>query len=103
MPRLVFTAAARDDLADLVRYIARQSRQPAVARAFAASIRVHCSRLAGLPGTLGRERLDLGVDIRSAAFRDYVIVFRYRERLFEVLNVIEGHRDIPARFDPDPS
>ena len=53
-----------------------------------------CARLASLPGTLGRARPDL----RSFPFGNYVIFFRYRDDVLEVVNVLEGHRDIDAFF-----
>ena len=41
---------------------------------------------------MGVSRPDLAVDLRSAAFEDYVIFFRYAEDRFEVVNIVEGHR-----------
>jgi plasmid stabilization system protein ParE len=37
-------------------------------------------------------------DIRSVAFKSYVIFFRYVDDTFEVVNIIEGHRDIEALY-----
>jgi plasmid stabilization system protein ParE len=51
-----------------------------------------------LPGTLGRQRPELGGELRSFAFKGYVIFFRSTAGRFEVINVIEGHRDIGALF-----
>jgi hypothetical protein len=36
--------------------------------------------------------------IRSSAFKGYVIFFRYVGDRFEVVNIIEGHRDINELF-----
>ena len=41
-----------------------------------------------------------GLDIRSSAFKGYVVFFRYRDDLLEIVNVIEGHRDIDGHFEP---
>ncbi len=51
-----------------------------------------------MPGTLGRARPELGADLRSFPFRGHVIFFRYAGDTLEVVNVLEGHRDIEAAF-----
>jgi plasmid stabilization system protein ParE len=40
-------------------------------------------------------------DIRSFAFKGYVIFFRYEGDGFEIVNVLEGHRDVIAYFRDD--
>jgi len=96
--RLVYLAAARRDLASILDYITRQSGSLAVGRGFTAQLRDQCTQLARLPGTLGRARPELRPDIRSLAFRGYVIFFRYRDDVLEVVNILEGHRDIEGHF-----
>jgi toxin ParE1/3/4 len=54
-----------------------------------------------VPGTLGRSRPELRPDLRSFAFKGYVIFFRYRGDRFEVVNVLEGHRDAITYFRDD--
>jgi toxin ParE1/3/4 len=49
---------------------------------------------------MGVSRVDLAPDLRSAVFENYVIFFRYAEDRFEVVNILEGHRDIPEYFSP---
>jgi plasmid stabilization system protein ParE len=39
--------------------------------------------------------------MRSFAFKGYVIFFRYEGENFEVVNVLEGHRDIVSYFQQD--
>ena len=39
--------------------------------------------------------------MRSFAFKGYVIFFRYEDDRFEVVNVLEGHRDVIAHFRDD--
>jgi len=58
--------------------------------------------LASLPGTLGQARPELRPDIRSTPFSGYVIFFRYEGDDFEVVNVLEGHRDVDAYFEAAP-
>lgn len=50
---------------------------------------------------MGRARKELGPDLRSQSHKSYVIFFRYLGDVLEVVNVIEGHRDLPALFPPD--
>ncbi len=101
MRRLVYLASARRDFAAILDHIARESGSATVARRFVEALRQQCRRLASLPGTLGRARPELRPDIRSFAFRNYVILFRYENNTFEVVNVIEGHRDLIAYFRDD--
>lgn len=47
---------------------------------------------------MGTSRPELGEKIRSSAFENYVIFFRYHENRLEILNILEGHLDIESRF-----
>jgi toxin ParE1/3/4 len=99
--RLVYLASARRDFAAILDYITRQSGSLAIGRGFVDVLRRQCRKLALLPGTLGRARPELHPDIRSFAFKGYVIFFRYEGDVFEVVNVLEGHRDIAVAFQDD--
>jgi plasmid stabilization system protein ParE len=100
--QLRYTPAAVENLADIAAYIADASGHRQIAEAFTARLRQQCSHLATLPGQLGRSRPEIRHDVRSFAIKGYVILFRYRADTVEILNVIEGHRDIVAHFDaPD--
>jgi plasmid stabilization system protein ParE len=70
----------------------------AIVRLDAALLRQKCRQLAGLPGTLGRHRPELRPDMRSFAYKGYVIFFRYERDALEVVNIVEGHRDVDALF-----
>ncbi len=98
MLKLRYTSEALDNLADITAYIAISSGSRTLGEGFVAAIREQCARLASLPGTLGRERSELRADLRSIAFKGYIIFFRYRGENFEVTTVLEGHRDIDAFF-----
>lgn len=98
MRELHYTSAARRDLAAITRYIAKASGSRKIARAFAERLDAQCQKLASLPGTLGRPRSELRPNIRSFAFHDYLIFFRYRDETLEVVNILEGHRDIESYF-----
>jgi len=53
------------------------------------------------PFTMGRSRPELRPDMRSVAFGNYVIFFRYLRNTLEVVNILEGHRDFGAFFDEE--
>jgi len=79
-------------------YVAENSGSVAVAQGFVSDLRTQCHKLAALEATVGRPRPELRVDIRSFPFKGYVIFFRHHGERFEVVNIIEGHRDIDAVF-----
>jgi toxin ParE1/3/4 len=90
--------SAKADLVNILEYITRESGSLIVGQRFVGALRQHCRKLAALPGTLGRARPELRSDIRSVAFKRYVIFFRYVDDSFEIVNIIEGHRDIAALY-----
>ena len=98
MLRLVFLNSAKRDLIVTLRYIAEQSSSAIAARAFTDRIRRKCRDLSVLPGRIGRPRPELGQDIRSHVFQNYVIFFRYKDDTFEVINILHGRRDIDSYF-----
>jgi toxin ParE1/3/4 len=93
--RLRLLNSARRDLAQIYTYIEGRSASTEIAERFVRELNDQCRRLAQLPGTLGRGRPELTPDIRSAPFRSYMIFFR---DIFEVVRIVEGHRDIDAVF-----
>jgi toxin ParE1/3/4 len=99
MRELVYTHAAKQDLLGILDYIAAESGDVAVGLHFTTQLRQQCSKLADLPGTLGRARPELRPDVRSFAFKGYVIFFRYAPGVLEVVNILEGHQDIESHFD----
>ena len=58
----------------------------------------NAAKLASLPGTLGRPRPDIRPDLRSFPYKGYIIFFRYLPDVFEVVNILEGHRDLATYF-----
>lgn len=103
MARLRYTAAARDDLVSISRYVADQSGSRALAERFTGRLRAKCREIAGSPIRLGRPRPNLVRDVRSLTVGNYMIFFRYVGDVVEIVNVFEGHRDIEALFrEEDP-
>jgi toxin ParE1/3/4 len=96
--RATFLAAVQADFVRILTAIARGSGSVAVAQRFVRELRAYCHRLAALPGTLGRARPEVRPDLRSVPYKNYVIFFRYVEGRFEVVNILEGQRDILAYF-----
>jgi plasmid stabilization system protein ParE len=79
-------------------YIADASGSVAAGEAFVRRLRAQCHKLAAIDGTIGRARPELRHDIRSVPYKNYVIFFRYVADRFEVVDILEGHRDIEAHF-----
>ena len=101
MPRLVFSTAAREGLAEIEAYIEEASGSGEAAQDFVEEIICKCSRLAEFETKVGRSRPELLPDLRSSPFRNYVIFFRYISDTFYVVNILHGARDIDAFFDND--
>ncbi|WP_230170855.1 type II toxin-antitoxin system RelE/ParE family toxin [Rhizobium sp. CECT 9324] len=100
--RLIFLESAKNDLVGILRYIASESRSISVAQQFVGILRQKCRHLADLPGRVGRPRPELRPDICSFAFRGYVIFLRYTSETLEIVNILEGHRDVASQFDDLP-
>lgn len=98
MRRVRLLQSARDDLAAIGDYIEFASGSRRVAGRFVRELNDYCRRLGRLPGTLGHARPELLPDLRSAPYGNYIVFFRYLGDIVEIVNVIEGHRDIGAIF-----
>ena len=101
MPRLKYLPSAKNDLVDILGYITRESGSLSVGRRFVDLLRQKCANLASIQGQVGTARPELMTEIRCFPFRSYVIFFRYVDEgaTFEVMNILEGHRDIERHFD----
>ena len=103
MPRLVYRAAARRDIAQIAAYIEQKSQSRAAADEFVESITAHCEHLATLSSMIGRPRSDLRPGYRSVTFGNYVIFLRYgnddgpRSHLY-IIHILHGARDLDAYF-----
>ena len=101
MSRLTYLESAKQDFVHILRYITMESRSLTTGQQFVAALRQKCRHLANLPGHMGRPRPELRPEMRSFAFRGYVIFFRYVDDRFEIINVLEGHRDIEQHFEQE--
>jgi len=107
VPELRFLESARDNLVEIASYIASAGGEEAAVR-FTAELIGKCEHFASLTGaarpfssrTAPRHPLD--------SFKNYLIFFRYlpsdaSREVFEVVNVVESHRDLIAYFGEDDS
>ena len=102
--RLRYTRAARADLVEIAVFIVRSGGSRSTARRFAAELDETCRRLAASAfATMGRARPELRPDMRSATHKNYVIFFRYLAEAVEIVNVLEGHRDLDGYYERYPS
>ncbi|MEA2871813.1 MAG: toxin ParE1/3/4 [Hyphomicrobiales bacterium] len=101
MPRLRYSAEANEDLASIAAYIADRSGNRTIATRFTDELRHRRGDIAAASIRMGRPRPELRNDLRSVMHKNYLILFRYVDDIAEIVNVIEGHRDIPAIFRDD--
>lgn len=99
MLTLRYSDTAQEDIESIALFVANASQSRGVAESFVGALQAKCRKLAALPGTLGQTRPELHPEIRSTPFRGYVIFFRYRPGTLEIVNILEGHRDIVAHFE----
>ena len=92
MPRLRYSSASKEDLAEIARFIAKD--KPNAARGWATRIREKCRMLASNP-EVGDDRSDLGDGIRSTYVGSYIIFFRQREQALEIVRIRRGDLEFP--------
>lgn len=93
MPTLVIAPSARQDLSEIVDYIARDKPQAAVK--WVERIEKKCELIATNPMS-GEQRAEYGIDVRSTLIGRYVIFYRPIADGIEVTRVIPGDRDVRA-------
>ena len=96
MAGIVWTARARQDLKEILEYIARDSR--AYAQSFALRLRKKVGRLSDFPesGRLIPEDPELG--IREVLVENYRVLYRFALGRVVILTVVHGAR----RMGPPP-
>ncbi len=100
MAKALFSPRAVRDFNAIARYITRESGSLKVAQQFVSKLRAKCHHLATLPRFVGVRREELGEGLRSQPFQNYVIFFRYRQDVLEIVTIMEGHRDVAGLFEP---
>lgn len=98
MFQLCYSKQAVEDLFQIQKYISHQSGSIKAGKSFTQFLRSKCRDLASTPGRVGVARPELEEMIRSHPVGNYIIFFRYRGPAFEVVTIVEGHRDIATVF-----
>lgn len=91
--RFIITPLAERDIEDIGDYIARDN--PRRALSFITELRGQCAKIARTP-QIYRSRAELGVNIRSCAHGNYVILFHVGSEELRVVRVLHGAMDIEA-------
>lgn len=91
MKTLVFSEKARDDLLNILRYIARD--KPLAAARFVDKLEHQCEFLARFPES-GTKRDDLAAALRLFTFRGYGIYFRNLDDRVRIERVLPPGLDI---------
>lgn len=92
MPRLRYSAASKEDLKEIARFIAKD--KPVAARQWVAKLREKC-RLTAKHPDIGDDRRDLGDGIRSTYVGRYIIYFREKDGTLEIVRVVPGDLEFP--------
>ncbi len=99
MLRVVYSPTVDRDLAEILRYVTRESGSLKIGQGLIRQLRQKCQTLGDLPGTLGRSRDELEPGLRSVTVKSYIIFFRYHPDRLDIVTIIHGMRDIDALFD----
>ncbi len=97
MVKVALAPPAQIDLLEIGAYVAGHSGLEAAAKLLDL-LHEKCQLLAKFP-TMGRERNELLISLRSLAVGNYVIFYQPADDGIEVLRVLRGARDIPGIFD----
>ncbi|HBL30449.1 MAG TPA: type II toxin-antitoxin system RelE/ParE family toxin [Acidobacteria bacterium] len=94
MSRFVLTSAAREDLEELVAYIAKDS--PTAARRVARELRNSMRKLARLP-EMGHRRSDLCDEpLRFWQVYSFLVIYLPETKPLQILRVLRAARDVRA-------
>ncbi|HRX79764.1 MAG: type II toxin-antitoxin system RelE/ParE family toxin [Planctomycetaceae bacterium] len=91
MNKPFYTSAATQDLEDILRYIAKD--KPNAAVAWVRQLESKCLLIATAP-EIGEAKPQLGIGVRASVVGRYVIFHRHTNERVEILRVIAGDRDV---------
>jgi len=91
--KVELSVAAEEDLLAAWNYISHDDMD--AADALLDRVAAVCRKLADWPD-LGRERLDLGQEMRSFPVETHVVYYRVNSEIVEVVRVLHGRRDVDA-------
>lgn len=93
--RYTFTNQARQDLNDIIEYIA--SNNPEAAISFVRAIDQKCETLTNFPN-MGKSYENLALGLRGVFLGNYIIFYRLLENNIQILRVMSGYRDLETIF-----
>jgi toxin ParE1/3/4 len=95
---LNYTSDARRDLEAIAEYIVANAQDSTAPDQLLQRLKSKCEQLADLPGLLGTSRHELADDLRSTPCGPFIIFFRYRGDVIEIVNVLRASQNLVAYF-----
>lgn len=96
--KLIVSPEAREDLREIEDYIAQDNPQAALS--FVERLTERFKQLVDFPH-IGRNRDDIRAGYRSITEGNYVIYYRVRPEVIEVMHVLHGARDVAELLKPE--
>ena len=93
--RWVVTPLAEQDMEEIGDYISRENPRRAIA--FVSELRTQCRKIASSP-QIYRFRKELGDNIQSCVYGNYVIFFQHVGQVVRIVRILHGARDIETQF-----
>ena len=97
--RVVVSKAAEADLEGIGDWIAEDN--PTRAVTFIRELRACCEELAHMPRAFPLVPRYERTGIRRRPYRDYLIFYRIRDKVIDILHVVHGARDYEVLLFPD--
>ena len=92
-----FTETAKNDLREIAFYIADQSKEPEIVKAFVLELRKTCNRLTELPnqGTLPKDRILRSMGYRYLSHKGYLLFYLAHEQdnTVDVMAIFQEKQD----------
>ena len=92
-----FTETAKNDLQEIAFYIADQSKEPEIAKAFVLELRETCKRLTELPnqGALPKDRILRSMGYRYLSHKGYLLFYQVNEheKTVDIMAIFQEKQD----------
>ena len=92
-----FTETAKNDLREIAFYIADQSKEPEIAKAFVLELRGTCKRLTELPnqGALPKDRILRSMGYRYLSHKGYLLFYQVNEheKTVDIMAIFQEKQD----------
>ncbi|OFX10799.1 MAG: hypothetical protein A2516_00745 [Alphaproteobacteria bacterium RIFOXYD12_FULL_60_8] len=98
MPSVRYTRRARNDVDEIIEYIAHDN--PSAAETFFHRLVGKFYDLAQSP-LMGREHTEFGAEVRLLPFGNYIIFYRPETSGVIIVRVLHGARHLPAAFNSE--